>query len=65
MLSDSDWDIERLREHHSAATAYRVTRQAGRVQIEARAAGQSCTLRQESPAHFLRPQLPPTYLLTA
>ena len=49
MLADSDWNIERLREHHAAAAAYRVTRHAGRVEVEARTAGQSCMLRREEP----------------
>src|SRR6185503_4327601 len=42
MFADSDWDLGRLREHHAARAAYRITRIAGRVQLEARETGQSC-----------------------
>lgn len=63
MLADSDWNLDRLREHHAAATAYRVVRRDGHVEIEARAAGQSCVLRQEAPARLLGPPVPPFHLL--
>jgi len=65
MLADSDWNIERLREHHAAAAAYRVTRHAARVEVEARTAGQSCMLRREEPVRVLRSSLPAFDLLTA
>jgi hypothetical protein len=65
MLADSDWDLGRLREHHAASSAYRVTRRGGQVQLEARADGQSCTLRREPAARALRPSLPAYRLLSA
>ena len=58
MLSDSDWELERLREHHGAGQAYRVNRSSGHVQLEARAMGRQCWLRAETPAHVLRGALP-------
>jgi hypothetical protein len=63
MVADSDWALDRLREHHAARTAYRVTRRAGRVELEARADGQSCIMHRESPARVLSPCVPEFRLL--
>ena len=58
MLSGSGWELERLREHYGARAAYRITRSYGQIFLEARAAGQSCLLKAESPHTTLRPSLP-------
>ena len=63
MLPASGWDLGCLRQHHGAASAFRVTRTGARIQVDARTAGQSCSLRNESFAGLLRPALPPQYLL--
>ena len=65
MLTDSDWELERLREHHGAGHAYRVSRSGGQVQLEARAMGRQCWLRAETPGHVLRGALPEMRLLAA
>lgn len=65
MLADSDWELERLREHHGAGQAYRVSRSSRHVQLEARAMGRQCWLRTETPAHVLRGTLPEMRLLAA
>ena len=44
MVMGSDWDLEPLRIHHGALAAYRVTRRAGNVQLEARSDEGACLL---------------------
>ena len=49
----SDWALEPLRQHHGARAAYQITRSAGRVALEGRAAGASCRLEVSRPARAL------------
>ena len=52
MLEPQGWELEPLRLHHGAQAAYRVTRTAGQVRLEARSLGESCVLetnRSERP----------------
>jgi hypothetical protein len=45
MVAGSDWELEPLRMHHGARSAYRVTRRAGCVQLEGRSDEGACVLR--------------------
>lgn len=65
MASDSGWDLDCLRQHHGASRAFRVIRTGGRVHLEARETGQSCTLRSEPAERILRSALAAQYLLAA
>ena len=58
MTEASGWNLESLRRHHGADSAFLVTRENGRVSLEARAAGRQCTMRTETPAAVLRPAVP-------
>lgn len=58
MLDGSGWNLESLRRHHGADSAFLVTRENGRVSLEARTQGSHCTMRSETPAAILRPALP-------
>ena len=64
ILNSSGWNLDPLRVHHGAEAVYRISRHEGGVQLEARAAGQSCVMRSENPAHLCRGLLPdfPQYL---
>jgi hypothetical protein len=52
------WNLESLRLDRGADTAFLVTRENGRVNLEARGNGRHCTLSEETPAAVLRPALP-------
>jgi hypothetical protein len=58
MLPAADWELEPLRAHHGASAAYHISRNRGRVRLEARSAGEICTLQSEGPARMLRPAIP-------
>jgi len=63
MLEATGWALPSLLAQHGAETAYRVTREGGRVCLEGRRASQTCLLRSESPAaaarYLLGCHLPP------
>jgi hypothetical protein len=63
MLEAAGWALPSLLAQHGAETAYRVTREGGRVCLEGRRGSQTCLLRSESPAaaarHLLGCRLPP------
>jgi len=61
MLPASDWELESMRMHHGARTAYRVSRKDGGVRLEARSASQSCLIQSTKPERFLSDF--PRYLL--
>lgn len=50
MLPAADWELEPLRLHHGARAAYRISRKAGGVRLEARSADESCLLQTKPPA---------------
>jgi hypothetical protein len=50
MLEAGGWALPSLLAQHGAETAYRVTREAGRVCLEGRRGSQTCMLRSETPA---------------
>ncbi|MGA3041842.1 MAG: hypothetical protein ABSF54_13730 [Bryobacteraceae bacterium] len=54
MLDAAGWALPSLLAHHGAETAYRVTRQGGRVCLEGRHRSQTCLLQSESPAATAR-----------
>jgi hypothetical protein len=64
MMDGAGWSLPGLLAHHGAETAYRVTRERGRVCLEGRQGSQTCLLRSEPPAvaarHLLSHHLPPT-----
>ena len=63
MFSGREWALEPLRLHHGARAAYRVTRSAGRVRLEARSAEESCVLESPAPQGLGRsPQAIPSVL---
>jgi hypothetical protein len=49
MIANSDWPLDRLRAHHGAEMAYRVTGSTGRVAVEGRAARSSCHFETADP----------------
>ena len=49
MIAGADWELEPMRLHYGASTAYRVNRTGGQVKLEARRANESCTLVAEKP----------------
>jgi len=55
MLPAAGWDLESLRLDHGAHAAYRVTRSAGAVRVEARSAAEACLLQ----ARTAQPWRPP------
>jgi hypothetical protein len=63
MLEATGWALSCLLAQHGAETAYRVTREGGRVCLEGRHGSQTCQLRSESPAvaarHLLGCLFPP------
>ncbi|MEX2261378.1 MAG: hypothetical protein WD696_05470 [Bryobacteraceae bacterium] len=67
MIAGSDWPLEVLRAENGATSAYRVTRNSGRVRVEGRSSLQSCLLEAEAPSRGIRSLLParPPYYLTA
>ena len=54
MLDAAGWALPSLLAHHGAETAYRVTREGGRVSLEGRRRSQTCLLQSESPAAIAR-----------
>jgi len=54
MLEAGGWALPSLLAQHGAATAYRITRERGRVCLEGRRGSQTCLLRSESPAATAR-----------
>ena len=54
MLEAAGWALPSLLAHHGAETAYRVTREGGRVSLEGRRGSEACMLRSESPAATAR-----------
>ena len=64
MVMGTDWSVDSLQRHHGA-TAYRVTRRAGRVRVEAKDRGGSCVLESETAAAIAKRLLAdrPQYLL--
>lgn len=64
MLEAAGWALPSLLAQHGAETAYRVTREGGRVCLEGRHRFETCLLRSESPdataRHLLQCQVPPT-----
>lgn len=67
MLDATGWALPSLLAHHGAQTAYRVTREGGRVSLEGRRGSETCLLRSESPAatarHLLGRHLPLDWIL--
>lgn len=63
MMDGAGWSLPGLLAHHGGATAYRVTREQGRVSLEGRQGSQTCLLRSESPSaaasHLLGVHVPP------
>ena len=47
MLAADGWELEPLRLHHGARAAYRISRRAGGVRLEARSADESCLLQSK------------------
>jgi hypothetical protein len=43
------WNLEALRLHHGAATAYEVTRRGGQVRVEARSSKSRCLFEEAAP----------------
>jgi hypothetical protein len=60
MLSGADWELEPLRIDHGARAAYRISRKAGEVRLEARSADESCLLQTRPPARRM-PAMPPDF----
>ena len=58
MLDGSGWALGGLLAEHGAKTAYRVTRERGRVWLEGKSGGDTCLLQSESPAVAARNLLP-------
>ena len=54
MLDAAGWALPSLLAQHGAETAYRITREGGRVCLEGRRGFQTCLLRSESPAAAAR-----------
>jgi hypothetical protein len=54
MLEAEGWALPSLVAHQGAQTAYRVTRDGGRVRLEGRHGCETCLLRSESPATTAR-----------
>jgi len=54
MLDAAGWALPSLLAQHGAETAYRVTREGGRVRLEGRRGSQTCLLRSESAAATAR-----------
>ena len=54
MLDAAGWALPSLLAQHGAETAYRITREGGRVCLEGRRGSQTCQLRSESPAAAAR-----------
>jgi hypothetical protein len=50
VVDAAGWALPSLLAQHGAETAYRVTREDGRVRLEGRCGSQTCLLRSESPA---------------
>jgi hypothetical protein len=48
MLEAGGWSLPSLLTHYGAQTAYRVTRDGGRVSLEGRRGPETCLLRSES-----------------
>lgn len=48
VFADSDWPLDRVRQHHGADAAYRVTMREGKVRVEGCDGARRCVL--ESPA---------------
>ena len=69
MLDAAGWALPSLLAHHGAETAYRVTREGGRVSLEGRRRSQTCLLQSESPAaiasQLLGCRVPPAAALLA
>lgn len=63
MVDAAGWALPGLLAQHGGETAYRVTREGGRVCLEGRRGSETCVLRSESPAatarHLLGYRLPP------
>jgi hypothetical protein len=64
MLAGSEWELEPLRLYHGARAAYRISRKAGGVRLEARSADESCLLQTKQPRSLTPAMLPdfPQYL---
>ena len=64
MLAGIDWELDPLRRHHGASAAYRISRTAGGVRVEARSADESCLLQTTQPVRLMPAMLPdfPQYL---
>ena len=58
MLSGADRALEPLRIDHGAGAAYRISRKAGGVRMEARSADESCLFEAKPPAHRMPPDFP-------
>jgi hypothetical protein len=54
VLDAAGWALPSLVAQHGAETAYRVTREGGRVCLEGRRGSQTCLLRSEPPAAAAR-----------
>ena len=67
VVTGAGWGLEPLRLHHGARAAYRVTRAAGQVRLEARSAGECCLLESSERGMPLRAPIPdyPQYLTIA
>jgi hypothetical protein len=53
ILESRGWELEPLRLFHGAREAYRVSRTADQVRLEARASGESCLLETNRPGRCL------------
>jgi hypothetical protein len=64
MLCGADWELEPLRIDHGARAAYRISRRAGGVRLEARSADESCLLQSKPRARLTAAMAPdfPQYL---
>jgi len=54
MLDAAGWALPGLLAQHGARTAYRVTRERGKVRLEGRSGSETCLLQAESPAATAR-----------
>lgn len=56
---DADWPLDRLLAYHGAASAFRVTWNHGRIQVEAREGQRTCRLEGTTPQSVARALLRP------
>jgi hypothetical protein len=53
MISDSDWPLDSLVQHHGAKMAYRVSERRGTLRVEGREGLRTCVMESVNPAQLL------------